>query len=432
MIIDDFIIEAIDRPLRAELVALKPKIVQIAQHVYDEWEGYYGLCKELEEGIRHCIDSYIERAITSRQTKNFFHYWTRVWNEKECYDIDIPFGKYETYDYKTKSFVKIPNVRFTTYDIYIYRSTKSSLKTPWEVRKGYVPPKTDKYYMSEAIKLDKVTATNGIIDSTGWLLPDGKFVPLNEYSHLSMALKMGFTGYGGANKYGCIRIVMNTKGKVFMESSRPMTEEKYKLIMNAIKRMKNAPEVNIWLGNVENFKHFVWDGRQIVQKKYNQFNENSVINEEPDFGYKNFVNRDEDIAKLKWVVELSKIDNKVDAIKIRALDPTKDYTECRSVHGPYEGLIAGSKVEDNALQVKLSRITSFSGFERHWESTGLGQMLYDRFIDAAKKYGFDTVLSDYTLSGPARKAWAKLSQRYPVEKVKENGTNIFRIDLNKV
>ena len=78
----------------------------------------------------------------------------------------------------------------------------------------------------------------------------------------------------------------------------------------------------------------------------------------------------------------------------------------------------------------MSRITGFNGFDRNWQSTGLGQLLYDHFIAAAKKYGFKAVRSDYTLSGDARKAWAKLAKRYKVNRVKdEEGDKRFEIDL---
>jgi hypothetical protein len=148
---------------------LKPEFVRLAQREYDRWEGGIGLCDVIEGVIRNCIDENIPNAKTSQQTKNFLHYWTRVWMGKECYDVDIPFGKYETYDYKKKAyggFIKIPNVVFTPRDIFIYRSNKMSLKTPWELKKSYVPNKADRYY-TESIDFAKVKTTKGPINGDG-------------------------------------------------------------------------------------------------------------------------------------------------------------------------------------------------------------------------------------------------------------------------
>ncbi len=161
------------------------------------------------------------------------------------------------------------------------------------------------------------------------------------------------------------------------------------------------------------------------------------IFESPDFGYKNFVNRDADIAKLTWNVEFEKDDDgKIESIIARVLSNIGDLpTGLTSSGGKQrEGIIIARRDGDR-LQITRSQLTHYTqGFT--WSSTGLGQMLYDRIISEAKKAGFRYLISDYKLSVDARKAWKKLATRYPVTKEVElydgEKYSCFQIDLNKV
>lgn len=148
----------------------------------------------------------------------------------------------------------------------------------------------------------------------------------------------------------------------------------------------------------------------------------------PNFGYKNFVDKDADIAKLQWKIEESGPGDYKD-IKIQAIDPDSEYA--------YEGLILariGSSIADHergngVLEVKISKIRV-----NKWRGTGLGQMLYDRVIQEAKRLGYHYLTSDYMMSDDAKKAWAKLANRYPVQRVKSGEYNewVYQIDLTKV
>ena len=118
----------------------------------------------------------------------------------------------------------------------------------------------------------------------------------------------------------------------------------------------------------------------------------------------------------------------------------------RSIHGNYgnyEAILIARPIDytiidngevfqqsGNGIQVTYAALSKQSG--DYWHSSGLGQMLYDKAIQYAKKCKYDFFQSDYRLSGYARKAWTKLSKRYPVQKVKEFDKNIFRIDLTKL
>jgi GNAT superfamily N-acetyltransferase len=163
----------------------------------------------------------------------------------------------------------------------------------------------------------------------------------------------------------------------------------------------------------------------------------SIIVEEPDFGYKHFVNRDDEIKNLRWNVKNEGRDGFiVTAVREHYDDPSE------SIHGNYEAILIARPTDSTIIQncksftqtghgIQISYAALSKKSKDYWHSTGLGQMLYDKAIQVAKKVGYDFFESDYDMSPYARKAWAKLANRYSVQKVKENGKNIFRIDLSK-
>ena len=57
--------------------------------------------------------------------------------------------------------------------------------------------------------------------------------------------------------------------------------------------------------------------------------------------------------------------------------------------------------------------------EDEWRGTGLGQMLYDKGIAAAKAAGANTLTSSVDMSNDAQRAWKRLRSRYPVKSVKD-------------
>lgn len=163
-----------------------------------------------------------------------------------------------------------------------------------------------------------------------------------------------------------------------------------------------------------------------------------ALKEAPDFGYKHFVDKDSDILELEWKIKSEGKDGFiVTAAKKNYDEPSK------SIHGHYEAILIARPTDfdvlrdgesfqqtGNGIQISYAALSKQS--KDYWRSTGLGQMIYDKAIEYAKKCGYDFFESDYDMSPYARKAWEKLAKRYPVKKVKEFGKNIFRIDLNKI
>lgn len=295
---------------KVELIKLRPVIVKRVQEVYDSWDGgETGLCNEMAYAICDTIfynSKNINTQVVGHKNPKLFsrHYWVKVGFPNDTYyDVDLPFGKYETYNRDSQCFIKIPNVIFKPTDLLIYQSRVNFNKAPWELRKSYTPNKSDEYFT----------------------LDDSKLL------------------------------------------------------------------------------------------------------ESPDFGYKPFNNRDEEISKLIWKVKEDKHrkwnnDEEKVTIIIKVYDPKSD--KCIG----YIDADADDDESKNSLRIDRSQIAQNS----NWESTGLGQMLYDRLIQEAKKRGFRYLNSDFALSIPARKAWAKLSNRYDVKKLKHEGENYFSIDLDTV
>ena len=141
------------KELKSKLDDLKPELLTHVQSLYDDWEESddIGLCSGLADAIRACIDKHIPDSMTTIVDRDFRHFWVRVYNVDECYDIDIPFGIYEKYNYDTEEYEKIPDVIFNDDDLLIYKTTRNSLKAPWEVRKAYKPSSEDRYFMKESV-----------------------------------------------------------------------------------------------------------------------------------------------------------------------------------------------------------------------------------------------------------------------------------------
>lgn len=72
--------------------------------------------------------------------------------------------------------------------------------------------------------------------------------------------------------------------------------------------------------------------------------------------------------------------------------------------------------------------------EDDWRRTGLGQSLYDQAIAEAKRRGYTKFDSSTDQSHDARKAWSRLTKRYPVaeQTLRNPWEKYYSIDLTKV
>jgi len=381
--------ESFDYSYRAKLFQLRPQMIKAAQKIYDKWEGgEVGLCDSIAESISDCvlkniknIDSYV---VGHKNPKlHELHFWVRVDfnNGEKYYDIDLPFGKYERYDNKKHYFVKIPNVKFQLNDLLIYQSSLNYNKAPWEIRNSYTPHKSDSYFISESIAQEviKVGKSNDEIiklikEATKYKLYVPTFTAQKEFGWILQ------TGNKGKISKMAMMYVNNMpvawiiywKHGSFMSDSNPRTEnDKYWRFTK--KEFRN-------IGYYHKLKKALWN----------------IINEAPDFGYKSFNDRDEDISKLKWEIDKRPFkdwnsDEEHLGIIIRARNPETNEVE---------GFITSNEITKKTLKISRSQLTS----NHNWQSTGLGQMLYDKLINVAKELGFDYVDSDYILSVDARKA----------------------------
>ncbi len=110
--------------LYQQLVALRTRMIQVVQKVYDEWEqgeecDNGGICDEIAREISSVISQSIPDAnITEGGHDGDDHAWTIVYDEDESYGVDIPPDVYETgggYCWK-----KIPDVKFQIDDVAIW------------------------------------------------------------------------------------------------------------------------------------------------------------------------------------------------------------------------------------------------------------------------------------------------------------------------
>jgi GNAT superfamily N-acetyltransferase len=140
-----------------------------------------------------------------------------------------------------------------------------------------------------------------------------------------------------------------------------------------------------------------------------------VVLAAPDFDYSQYNDREADLANLEWETTAS---GAWIVIKAKSTNPNEPRLPSRHV----AEIICTSKEP----YFKVSSINMTRGFR----GTGLGQLLYDKAIAYAKSHGFQFFCSDELtgMTKDGRKAWERLSKRYPV-KFDEKG-NRFTIDLN--
>jgi GNAT superfamily N-acetyltransferase len=139
---------------------------------------------------------------------------------------------------------------------------------------------------------------------------------------------------------------------------------------------------------------------------------NGKITESPDFSYSNFNNRDNDLQQV--IFDVRQNGNEVVAI--------------------YDGKdIGGVGFENVSSFDKIAQIF-YSQINRDWYGTGLGQILYDKAIQLAKKKGYKYLNSDTRRSIEAEKAWKRLARRYPCREIEDEYGYVtnHQIDLTAV
>lgn len=123
------------------------------------------------------------------------------------------------------------------------------------------------------------------------------------------------------------------------------------------------------------------------------------LKESPDFEYSKFNDRDKNLRSLTWKIE----SGGAYGISIAAGEGTYTSWDDRNLYGRIRALSSGNQLKIISAKIKPE-----------WHGTGLGQMLYDKLIQTAKKEGYKYIYSDVDRSESANKAWKRLAQRYPV------------------
>ena len=144
-----------------------------------------------------------------------------------------------------------------------------------------------------------------------------------------------------------------------------------------------------------------------------------------DFGYTKYRDREEDLSRLTFEVkhETSQLGlggaNESTCV-IEAWTPDRQ----QSLYSP-------NKLPVGYIEIGPSGRGGYYvwdvNIEREWRGTGLGQMLYDRAIEEAKKLGATRLWSSDDMQPDAHRAWSRLSQRYPVKRFRGR----YFIELNK-
>lgn len=135
----------------------------------------------------------------------------------------------------------------------------------------------------------------------------------------------------------------------------------------------------------------------------------------PDFGYSKFNDREQDLKKLEFRVEGETGFGGLASIVAEA--PAEMY--------PYRQIPAGSKALVGYIEIgegpdgPESASVYDVNVDDDWRGTGLGQMLYEKALALARKRGAISLSSSTDMQPESRKAWLRLSKRYPVRMVKD-------------
>jgi predicted GNAT family acetyltransferase len=127
------------------------------------------------------------------------------------------------------------------------------------------------------------------------------------------------------------------------------------------------------------------------------------------------------LKRLKWAAKMLSSENNDIAASIIATD---EMTTNSTATKPARMLLQLEK--ENSKFYKT--IVRQSNIGLTWKGTGLGQILYDKAIQFAKKKGCRYFCSDIQRTMEAENAWKRLAQRYPVTKE----GNYYIINLEKI
>lgn len=174
-----------------------------------------------------------------------------------------------------------------------------------------------------------------------------------------------------------------------------------------------AVGVTIAREDLKNFKPLMKTGASV---QYNRADRSKLSK---DFGYSKYRNREEELSKLTFEVSSSFRAGET-TVAIEAWTPDRQ-------QNPY----SPNKLPVGYIEIGPSGRGGYYvwdvNIELDWRGTGLGQMLYDRAIEEAKKLGATRLWSSDDMQPDARKAWKRLSQRYPVKKYRGR----WFIELNR-
>ena len=163
---------------------------------------------------------------------------------------------------------------------------------------------------------------------------------------------------------------------------------------------------------------------------YNHMRASEFIIESPDFGYSHYNNREDDLKNVDFEVWDRDWYFVVNAV----------YKDHRPV-----GFLKVISNHDG-ISCKVAKVELDKTYGNDWVGTGLGQLLYEKAIEFAKKHGYKYLFSDYknNMSLQAINAWKRLSKRFSVisntKTIPEMGIIIdmkmikagFAIDLSKI
>lgn len=116
------------------ILSLRPKIVEAAQRVYDEWDqdsdgfdpnfGQGGICTDIAQEIGGIL-SEAGIDVTDGGQEGMDHAWVVAYDAKSAYDVDIPCHIYE--DGSGYTWMKIWGVKFTVDDVVMSKINRADL-----------------------------------------------------------------------------------------------------------------------------------------------------------------------------------------------------------------------------------------------------------------------------------------------------------------